>query len=166
LFRWYSVDYIVDPKVGEKEIQMETQKDTFTTIHCIYILSLPLVLSIHNKQLSLNPETILQRSVTGSVPLVLDLRITHDRFGSSSDPNLNGKIHDPNDIDRSLNETADDKIRKYRADYINNPPNAISFKPAIASTSGSLHSEFIRILFLQTHRETDRFFATSGVSST
>ena len=37
--------------------------------------------------------------------------------------------------------------------------------PAIASTSGRLHSEFIRLLFLQTHREADRFFATSGVQS-
>jgi hypothetical protein len=37
--------------------------------------------------------------------------------------------------------------------------------PAIASTSGRLHSEFIRILFLQAHRETDRFFVTSGVMS-
>ena len=35
--------------------------------------------------------------------------------------------------------------------------------PAIASTSGRLHSEFIRILFLQAHRETDRFFAVSGI---
>ena len=34
---------------------------------------------------------------------------------------------------------------------------------AIVSTSGRLHSEFIRLLFLQTHRETDRFFAASGV---
>jgi hypothetical protein len=33
----------------------------------------------------------------------------------------------------------------------------------IVSTSGRLHSEFIRLLFLQTHRETDRFFADSGV---
>ena len=33
----------------------------------------------------------------------------------------------------------------------------------IASTSGRLHSEFIRLLFLQDHRETDRFFAASGV---
>ncbi len=33
----------------------------------------------------------------------------------------------------------------------------------IPSTSGRLHSEFVRLLFLQTHRETDRFFATSGV---
>ena len=34
---------------------------------------------------------------------------------------------------------------------------------AIASTSGRLHSEFVRLLFLQAHRETDRFFAASGV---
>ena len=37
--------------------------------------------------------------------------------------------------------------------------------PAIARTSGRLHSEFIRPLLLQAHRETDRFFATSGVLS-
>ncbi len=35
--------------------------------------------------------------------------------------------------------------------------------PAIPSTSGRLHSEFIRLLFLQAHRETDRFFAASEV---
>jgi len=99
------------------------------------------------------------------MPLVLDLRIAHERFGSSSDPNLNGKLHYPNDIDRSLNEVATDKIRKYRSDFNNNPPNAISFMSAIASTSGRLHSEFIRLLFLQAHRETDRFFAASGVQS-
>jgi hypothetical protein len=55
------------------------------------------------------------------------------------------------------------KIRKYLAYYNNNPPSVVSFIPAIASTSGRLHSEFIRLLFLQVHRETDRFFATSGV---
>ena len=102
-------------------------------------------------------------NAAGPVPLVLDLRITHDRVGSSSDPNLNGKLHYPNDIDKSLNDAAADKIRKYRADYNNNPPNAVSFMPAIAGTNGRLHSEFIRLLFLQAHRETDRFFAASGV---
>ena len=102
-------------------------------------------------------------NVAGPVPLVLDLRIAHERFGSSSDPNLNGHFNYPNDVDKSLNEAAPDKIRKYRADYNNNPPNAISFVPAIASTSGRLHSEFVCLLFLQARRETDRFFAASGV---
>jgi hypothetical protein len=35
--------------------------------------------------------------------------------------------------------------------------------PAIARTSGRLHSEFVSLLFLQAHRETYRFFAASGV---
>jgi hypothetical protein len=73
---------------------------------------------------------------SGPVSLVLDFRVAHDRFGSSSDPSLNGNLHYPNNIDRSRNES---------------------------STSGRFHSEFVRLLFLQTHRETDRFFAVSGV---
>jgi hypothetical protein len=97
------------------------------------------------------------------VPLVLDLRIAHDRFGSSSDPGLNRHLHYPNDIDESLNEAAADKIRKYRADYNNNPPNTVSLMPALSSTFRRLHSEFMRLLFLQAHRETDRFFAASGI---
>jgi hypothetical protein len=53
------------------------------------------------------------------VSLVLDLLITHDRFGSNSDPSLNGHLHYPNDIDKSLNEDTTDKIQKYRSDYNN-----------------------------------------------
>ena len=60
-------------------------------------------------------------------------------------------------MDRSLNEAAADKIRKYRSEYNNNPPNTISFMFVISSTSGRLHGEFVRLLFLQAHRETDRF---------
>ena len=39
------------------------------------------------------------------------------------------------------------------------------FIPVIVGTNGRLHSDFIRLLFLQAHRETDRFFAASGVQS-
>jgi hypothetical protein len=101
----------------------------------------------------------------GPVPLVLDLRIAHDRVGSSTDPTLNGHLKYPNNLDQSLNETAADKIRKYRVDYNNRPPSVVSFMSGMTSTSGRLHNEFIRLLFLQTHRETDRFFTASGVQS-
>ena len=37
-----------------------------------------------------------------------------------------------NDIDKSLNEDVNDKVRKYHADYKNNPPNTVAFMPAIA----------------------------------
>ncbi len=67
-----------------------------------------------------------------------------------------------NDIDRSLNEAAPDKIRQYRSDYNNNPPNTVPFIPRMVSTSGRLHSEFVRLLILQTHRETDRFSTSAA----
>jgi hypothetical protein len=94
---------------------------------------------------------------------VLDLPVTHDRVGSSTDPTLNGHLRYPNNLDQLLNDTAADKIRKYRGDYNDNPPSPVSFISDIVSTSGRLHSEFVRLLFLQDHRETDRFFAASGV---
>jgi hypothetical protein len=43
-------------------------------------------------------------------------------------------------------------------DYNNNPPNVVACIPVMVGTTGRLNSEFIRLLFLQTHRETDRFF--------
>ncbi len=88
----------------------------------------------------------------GSIPLVLDLRIDHERFGSSSDPSINGHLHYPNDVDRSLNETATDKIIKYRDDYNKIPPNPVSFMPDIPSTSRRMYSEFVRLSFFQDHR--------------
>ncbi len=102
------------------------------------------------------------QNVVGTVSLVLDLRISHESWGSSTDPTLNGHLHYPNDLDKPLNEAAADIIRKYRVDYNQNPPNTISFMKAIVNTPGRIHSEFVRILFLQAHRETDRFFAASG----
>ena len=47
---------------------------------------------------------------TGPVPLVLEFRIEHERWGSSSSPSLNGHLHYPTDIDRTLNEDAADSL--------------------------------------------------------
>ena len=70
---------------------------------------------------------------------------------------INGHLHYPADMDSTLNEAAADKILQYRADYNNRPSHAISFMSAIDSTSGRLHGEFVCLLFLQDHRETDFF---------
>jgi hypothetical protein len=45
-------------------------------------------------------------NASGPVSLVLDLRIAHDRVGSSTDPSLNGHLKYPNNLDQSLNDTA------------------------------------------------------------
>jgi hypothetical protein len=41
-------------------------------------------------------------NASGPVPLVLDLRITHDRVGSSADPTLNGHLKYPNNLDHVM----------------------------------------------------------------
>jgi len=56
-------------------------------------------------------------NAAGPVPLVLDLRVAHDRVGSGADPALNGHLRYPNNLDQSLHDTASTKVRKYRADY-------------------------------------------------
>ncbi len=117
-----------------------------------------------------NPFCVTVRNPKYQLSLVLDLRTDHDRFDSSSDPYLNGHLHYPNDIDRSLNETTVDKIRTYHTVdtltmYNNNPPNSITVIPVVSCTSGRLHSEFVCLLFLflQVHREPDRFLTSSRV---
>ena len=79
----------------------------------------------------------------GRLHLVLDLHIAHDRFGSSSNPCLNGYLQYPTDIDRTIN----DKFLQYQADYNNRPSHAISFIPKIVRTSGRLYGEFVCLLF-------------------
>ncbi len=66
---------------------------------------------------------------------MLDLRIVHNRMGSSADPSLNGHLKRPNNLDQLLNDASADQVRKYRADYNNRPPSVVSFMTAIASTS-------------------------------
>ena len=43
-------------------------------------------------------------NAAGPVPLVLDLLIIHERFGTSSDPSINGHLHSAHDLDGPLNE--------------------------------------------------------------
>ena len=49
--------------------------------------------------------------MAGPVYLVMDLRVVHDRVGSSADPPLNGHLGFPNNLDQSLNDTTVDKVR-------------------------------------------------------
>ena len=48
------------------------------------------------------------------VPLVMDVRVSQDRVGSSTDPALNGHLRYPNNLDQSLHDVTADKIRRYR----------------------------------------------------
>jgi hypothetical protein len=71
----------------------------------------------------------------------------------------------PHDIDKSLNDPTTDKIRKYRSDYNNYPSVTVTFIPTVTSTSERLHSEFVRLLFLQTIGKLTTFFQLQEFSS-
>jgi hypothetical protein len=103
------------------------------------------------------------RDQAGSRSLVFDLSITHDRFGSSSHVQQNGSLLHPQDLDGPMRVAAQRKTNAYKQTYADN--QNISFLPAIMSTSNRMHGEFLRLLFLQAHRETKAHFTAAGMPS-
>ena len=55
------------------------------------------------------------------------------------------------------------KINTYRQQYADN--QNISVLPAVMTTSSRMHGEFLRLLFLQAHRETTAHFNATGLPS-
>ena len=55
------------------------------------------------------------------------------------------------------------KINTYRQQYADN--QNISFLPAIMTTSSRMHGEFLRLLFLEAHRETTAHSHATGLPS-
>jgi hypothetical protein len=74
-----------------------------------------------------------------------------------------GLLSHPQDLDAPLRLAAQRKINCYRQQYVDN--QNISFLSAIVSTSTRMHGEFLRLLFLQAHRETETHFTAAGMSS-
>ena len=92
--------------------------------------------------------------------LVYDLSVTHERWGATDEPSKNGQLCYPDDIDRPLREAAQKKVLKYQNAYAND--HSITFMPAIASTTGRLHAEFLRLLFWHAHRESEELLKLTG----
>ncbi len=77
----------------------------------------------------------------------------------------NGCLSHPQDLDAPLRIAAQRKIAAYQQQHADN--QNISFLPALVSTSTRMHGEFefLRLLFLQAHRETEAHFTAAGMSS-
>jgi len=54
------------------------------------------------------------------------------------------------------------KVHRYRAAYAAQPGIAYAFLPCVMSTSGRIHGEFLRLLYILAHRRTVRWFAQFG----
>jgi hypothetical protein len=99
----------------------------------------------------------------GSRSLVFDLSITHQRYGSSNHPLQNGRLTHPEDMDAALRLAAERKMNSFSQPCADN--RNISFLPAIMTTSFRMRGEFLRLHFLQAHRETEAHFTAAGVPS-
>ena len=91
------------------------------------------------------------------------MSITHDRFGASTHVQQNGSLTHPQDLDAPLRIGAQRKLNSYRQQYVDN--QNICFLPAILSTFTRMHGEFLRLLFLQAHRETEAYFTAARMPS-
>jgi len=103
------------------------------------------------------------QDAAGRRSLVFDLSMTHDSFGSSNHGIRTVCYHIPMTSMRLCVLLRIAKLTAIRQQYADN--QIISFLPAIVSTSARMHCEFLRLLFLQAHRETETHFTASGMSS-
>ena len=104
---------------------------------------------------------VLQKPQTDRLPpphtLIMDYTVTHVRFGRShlhpmgqlTNTRRSDGAPDP---DAAFKEVARIKISHYRNLYLNHP-DPIAFIPLDVDTTGRMYDEFIRLLFLHTHRE-------------
>jgi hypothetical protein len=71
-----------------------------------------------------------------------------------------GPLLTPQDLDVPLRLAAQRKINGYRQQS-----EHFLFSPRHLSTSTRMHGDFLRLLFLQAHRETEAHFTATGLSS-
>ena len=57
---------------------------------------------------------------------------------------------------------ADAKVRRYREAYATRPGVTYAFLPCVMSTSGRIHGEFLRFLYILAHRRTKGWFERLG----
>ena len=94
--------------------------------------------------------------------LVVDVVCTHEFGGSHlADVSLNGQLrdHDPN---RLLENEARKKVERYRDGYANRNGTTYAFLPCAMTSSGRIHGEFLRLLYILAHRRTKKYFASLG----
>ena len=98
-------------------------------------------------------------NVAETTDLIVDVALVHDFHGNVVDPARHGQLRHPNP-DKVLIDTAVAKAQgnAYCPDYLRHHNKA--FLPLVMSTSGRLHSEFARLLYILAHQRAVRFFAT------
>ena len=88
--------------------------------------------------------------------LCIDVSRVHDFHGNAANPSQNGTLRHA-DINHVLSQRAQEKIDKYRAGYAAQGVRK-AFLPAVVSTSGRIHGDLLRLLYLLADNKTERHF--------
>ena len=88
--------------------------------------------------------------------LCIDVSRVHDFHGNAANPSLNGTLRHA-DINHVLSHRAQEKIDKYRAGYAAQDVRK-AFLPAVVSTSGRIHGDLLRLLYLLADNKTKRHY--------
>ena len=80
--------------------------------------------------------------------LIIDVACTHE-FGGNHlrDVTRKGQLRDPN-VNKLLGATARAKVTRYREAYAKRSGTTYAFLPCVMSTSGRIHGEFLRLLYI------------------
>ena len=92
----------------------------------------------------------------GKDDLIIDYTLRHDFIGDAHDVSRHGTLRNPDRPDQILDQAAADKIRDYREPYHRN--RSLAFLPACMSTSGRIHSEFLRLLYFIADKQASDYF--------
>jgi hypothetical protein len=92
--------------------------------------------------------------------LIVDVYIVHEFQGNAAAQDRNG-ILCHQDLDRALNLGARKKVVKYRDGYLA-PNHRRAFLPSVVSTSGCIHRELLRVLYILANIRTTQFFSDIG----
>ncbi len=98
--------------------------------------------------------------VAGQTDMLVDVTVCHDFKGSGHNGQTQGQLRNPDNPDRILESAAADKIRNYRDTYRRNLH--VAFLPACMSTSGRIHTEFLRLIYFISNKQADDYFETLG----
>jgi gamma-glutamylcyclotransferase (GGCT)/AIG2-like uncharacterized protein YtfP len=113
-------------------------------------------IEVNDRQL--RADIYLPQLVVGGVGrgLCIDVSRVHDFHGNAANPSLNGTLRHA-DINHVLSHRAQEKIDKYRAGYAALDVRK-AFLPAVVSTSGRIHGDLLRLLYLLADNKTKRHF--------
>jgi hypothetical protein len=104
---------------------------------------------------------IKRLNVAGTSDIIIGVAVVHEFHGSVGQADRHSQLRHPNP-DKVLIDKAVTKAQgnEYHRDYLHNHNKA--FLPLIMSTSGRLHGEFVRLLYILAHRRAVRFFEALG----